>query len=190
MPKQVYNPLKFYCPPNGATPDYIVYHDFKSWVAYGLLACWLSHDADDPNADCSFDRPVTKDDVQELRRIFLDLLETTIVALWTGENNPGDGEIDQRNPQHVFIDTDESGEGMLSWYVRLDGPSDDEDESDASMMFELACQGEDSHCIWLAYDAIEDRAEVLKVLREARETIGDKVWDELEKLVELADTGK
>jgi hypothetical protein len=56
MKEQVFNPMSFWCAPNQATPDYIIYDDFRSWVAYGLLTCWLSHDADDPNADCNMAR--------------------------------------------------------------------------------------------------------------------------------------
>lgn len=175
---QTYNPLGFYCPPNGATPDYITYHDFRSWLAYGLLTCWLSHTSDDPNADCNFSRPWTVEDVDELRGHFLDLVETVIVALWKGDYGPGDGEIDG-DWQSVCVhpEDDESGqnETMLTWYIRLD---------DDAMMFELCCTGADSTAIWLGYDAIADRKKVLAALTEARATVSDsKLYD---KLVELA----
>ena len=39
-------------------------------------------------------RPVTREDVQELRSYFLDIVETVIVTLWKGEYKPGDGSID------------------------------------------------------------------------------------------------
>lgn len=182
MPTQVSNPMKFWCAPNQATPDYIIYHDFRLFVAYGLMECWLSHDGDDPNADCNMARPVTRDDVKELRHYFLDLLETVIVSIWDGDYKPGDGGIDG-DWEHLFIDDEDSDkeETILTWYPRLD---------EDSMMFELTCTGADSTAIWLAYEAIEDRQEVLKVLTEARKTIAKsgymgEVWD---KLVERAKT--
>lgn len=183
MPTQVSNPMKFYCAPNQATPDYIIYEDFRSWVAYGLLACWLGTDADDPNADCYFARPFTREDVQELRGYFLDLVETVIVALWKGQHRPGDGCIDGDWQSAVIGNSDENPgekETFLAWYVRLD---------EECMMFELDCTGCDPVAIWLSYDAIADRQNVLKVLTEARKTVADEgeqseVWRRLVELVE------
>lgn len=181
MPVQVFNPMKFWCAPNQATPDYITYDDFRSWLAYGLLTCWLGTDADDPNADCNMARPFNRADVRELRSHFLDLVETVIVALWKGQYQPGDGCIDG-DWQSVVIGNSEENPGeeetFLTWYVRLD---------DDCMMFDLQCSGADSTAIWLSYDAIADRSNILKVLTEARKTIADEgdpseVWP---KLVEL-----
>lgn len=183
MPVQVANPMKFWCAPNQATPDYIIYHDFRSWVAYGLLPCWLGTDADDPNADCFMARPVTREDVQELRAYFLDLVETVIVALWKGQYQPGDGSIDGDWQSLVIGNGDENPgeeETFLTWYVRLD---------DDAIMVELVCTGSDSIAIWLSYDAIPDRNNVFKVLSEARKTlaaVGDQseVWPKLVELIE------
>lgn len=183
MPVQVWNPLRFWCAPNQATPDYVIYHDFQSWLAYGLLTCWLSTDADDPNSDCYFARPFNRDDVQELRSYFLSLVETVIVTLWKGEYKPGDGSIDG-DWQSVVIGNSEENPGeeetFLTWYVRLD---------DDAIMFDLQCSGADAVAIWLGYDAIADRKKVLKVLTEARQTlaaVGDQadVWPKLVELVE------
>lgn len=163
---QTANPLRFWCAPNESTPDYVIYHDFQRWVAYGLLECWLGTDAGDPNSDCYFEEPVTHEHVDELRCYFLDLVETVIVTLWNGDYKPGDGEI-QGDWQTVFIGEDD----MLTWYIRLD---------DDAMMFELCCTGSDPVCIWLSYDAIEDREHVVAVLTEARQTVSDStVWDRL-----------
>ena len=168
MTLQISNLMKFYCAPNCATPDYITYHDFRSWIAYGLLTCWLGTDSDDPNAECFMSRPFTREDVQELRGYFLDLVETVIVALWKGQYKPGDGSIDGDWQSVVIGKSDENPdeeETFLTWYVRLD---------DDAMMFELACTGADSIAIWLGYDAIADRQKVLTVLTEARKTVADE----------------
>lgn len=55
-------------------------------------------------------------------------------------------------------------------------------------MFDLQCYGADSTAIWLSYDAIADRSNILKVLAEARKTIADvgvqsEVWPKLVELV-------
>jgi hypothetical protein len=129
-------------------------------------------------------RPVTREDVQELRAYFLDLVETVIVALWKGQYKPGDGCIEGDWQSLVIANSDEhpgEEETFLTWYVRLD---------DDSIMLELVCTGSDSIAIWLSYDAIADRKNVLKVLTEARQTlaaVGDqsKVWP---KLIELVGT--
>jgi hypothetical protein len=175
MTTQTYNPLRFSCASNQATPDYVIYDDFRLFVAYGLLSCWLSNDPDDPNADCNMGRPVDREDVQELRRQFLDLMETVIVSVWRGDYGPGDGEIDG-DWQHVYIghnrsDEDDPNLTVLTWYPRLDADS---------MMFCLDCSDGDLECIWLSYEGIQDRANVLQVLCEARNTTGTgDVWDDL-----------
>lgn len=45
---QIFNPLKFWCAPNQATPDYVTYDDFRQFIAYGLMVCWCSHDVVHP----------------------------------------------------------------------------------------------------------------------------------------------
>ncbi len=182
MPTQAFNSLHFWCAPNQATPDYVTCDAFRSWVAYGLLTCWLGSDADDPNADCYMARPFTRDDVQELRGYFLDLVETVIVTLWKGQYKPGDGSIDGDWQSVVIGNSDENPgeeETFLTWYVRLDHDC---------LMFELSCTGADSMAIWLSYDAIADRQNVLTVLAEARKTVAVKgeqgeVWPKLVELV-------
>ena len=175
---QIYNPLGFTCAPNQSTPDYIAYDDFRQWLAYGLIVCWLSHDRNDPDADCAMGRPVTRDDVQEMRRVFLDLVETVTAAIWRGDYGPGDGEIDG-DYQHVYIgpDGDDSGSDLcvLTWRPRLDADS---------IMMEMECSGGDSTVIWLNYAGIEDRAHVAAVLTEARRaTATGEIWDKLAALV-------
>jgi hypothetical protein len=175
----VRNPLKFWCAPNEATPDYISYRNFRSWVAYGLLACWLSHDDEDPDADCNMSAAFTREDVQELRDCFLDLVETVVVALWKEQYSPGDGSIDGDWRSVIVGDVREPT--FLTWRVRLD---------DDAIMFELDCTGSDGVAIWLDYAAIADRKQVLAVLVEARKTLDGpgnrgEVWPQLVELVEL-----
>ena len=182
MPAQIFNPMSFWCAPNQATPDYVTSDDFRSWIAYGLLACWPGSDADDPNADCHMARPVLREDVRELRAYFLDLVETVVVTLWKGQYRPGDGSIDGDWQSLVVGNGDENPgeeETFLTWYVRLD---------DDAMMFDLQCTGADGNAIWLSYDAIADRKTVLQVLAEARKTLDAvgtqaEVWPALVELV-------
>lgn len=184
MPAQVFNPMKFWCAPNQATPDYVIYHDFRSWIAYGLLICWLGSDADDPDADCYMARPFTREDVQELRHYFLNLVETAIVTLWKGQYRPGDGSVDGDWQSVVVGNGDQKfgeEETFLTWYIRLD---------EDAMMFDLISSGADSTAIWLSYDAIADRQNVLKVLTEARKFIADageqgEVWAKLIEMIEV-----
>lgn len=183
MTPQVRNPLGFYCSPNGSTPDYIVYHDFKSWLAYGMIVCWLSHTADDPNGDCHFARPYTREDVAELRHYFLSTVETVIVALWRKQCRLGDGDI-QGDYKTLSVELDEEEDPkqltqptFLQWGVRLD---------DDSIMFDLTCSRSDPIAIWLSYEGIKDRNAVLAAITEARATLQIKyhkeVWRPLYRL--------
>lgn len=178
----VSNPMGFRCAPNESTPDYVVYDDFRRWLAYGLVTCWLSGDANDPNADCNMARPVTRDDVRELRGYFLDAVETVVGALWREQLHPGYGYV-QGDFQSLIIAQDDedsdTDETVLQWAVRLDNDA---------MMFELFCSGADPVCIWLSYDAIKDRQRVVAALQEARRVSpafgkdGAGVWDGLLEL--------
>lgn len=165
---QTYNPLGFRCAPNQCTPDYVAYDDFRMFVAYGFISCWLSHDSDDPNADCNLSRPVTRRDVKWLRRYFLDTLETLIVALWKGQFEPGHGDVEG---DYASLGI---GDATLGWRVRL---------NDDAIMVTLTCTGADPEALWLHYAAIQNRREVLDVLTEARRSVGSAVWDRLRELV-------
>jgi hypothetical protein len=168
------NPMGFTCAPNSATPDYIIYHDLRAFVAYGLRACWLGTDGNDPNSDCYMARPVTTGDVQELRGYFLDTMETLITGIWKGDFTPGQGFIEGDYQSLIIGNSDENPdeqETFLSWSVTL---------QDDAIMLELH-DGGDGTAYWLAYDAIEDRDTVLKVMTEARQHTphDNKVWDKL-----------
>jgi hypothetical protein len=179
MPKQVVNPLDFFCAPNACTPDYITYHDLRSWVAYGLMKCWLGCKADDPNAGCHFSRKWTRDDVDTIRSHFLNVVEITVVGLWRGDITPGMGELEGDWDCH-YVGPEEDFHGnptdhFIKWYVRLD---------DDAIMFDLCVGGGDPQTIWLAYEAVADRQNVLKVLTEARATVTESAVSD--DLIELA----
>lgn len=179
-PVQVQNPMRFWCAPNQFTPDYSSYSDFRLWLAYSLMECWPSHDGDDPNADCNMERPITREDVRWLRSYFLDVVETVVEGLWSGDFEPGEGWLDIES-QYLTISAIESeehdrDETNFRWQCRLD---------DDAMMFELYITNNDNPAIWLNYDAIEDRPAVIKALEEARLTVGiGTVWDKLKELVD------
>lgn len=162
----------------GGNASLVVETNFREFVASGLASCWLSGDPDDVNANCSFVRPLTADDVIELRGYFLDTLETLIVGLWKRVWTPGMGWVDSDTQQTLTIDTDD-GESfdsdLAQWSVRLD--------KDAIMM-ELGVSGTDPDILWLDYRAIKCRKKVVEVLREARQYVTDgRVYDKLTALV-------
>lgn len=65
------NPLKYFCAPNQATPDYVAAHGIKNFIAYGFLCCF---DAVDPDNFAMWNM-VQREDVQWLRENFLRVLE-------------------------------------------------------------------------------------------------------------------
>lgn len=169
MKTQTANPLRYTCAPNYAGPDYIAYRDFRGFVAYGLMRCWLGTDANDPNSECYFSRPITREDVQELREMFLDCLESIICHIWKGDLKPGQGDLQSFDFATMIVAKDENdnNETFFQWYPRL---------NDDAIMMELS--GE-AMTIWLSYEALEDRENVIKVLQEARATVSGEVWDKL-----------
>lgn len=168
MSAQERNPLNFYCPPNGATPDYVAYRDFRSWCAYGLLLCWLGDDADSPDAGVNATPPVTLDDVTSLRRAFLDVVENVIALFWAGEVGPGEGDLDVPVDSSVEIRVNAKTLD-LSWRARLD---------EDCLMLELSAGG-DGRAIWLEYAALRDRSAVAQALRECAAVVGGTVFPNL-----------
>lgn len=174
------NPMGFFCAPNQSTPDYITYHDLRDFTAYGLIACWLGSTATDPDEDCNFNRPVTAEDVTELRGHLLDTMENIIGGLWNKDLTPGQGEIDCDCQSHVIDKEDGNDPAVLTWRARLD---------DEVIMLEFDAAG-DQTAYWLAYDAITDRKNTVKVLAEARQhapAYNNTVWHKLIELARLPD---
>jgi hypothetical protein len=166
--KHVRNPMGFHIQPNQATPNYTIYEDFRSWLAYGLMSCWFGNEAD-PNAHCNMARPVTTEDVCELREFFIETVEAVISDLWDGDIAPGSGVVERlQNSDRTLVigkEGDHIGDNdtLIRWSARLD---------DDSIMFEMEVF--DETAIWLSYDALKDRENVLKVLTEARQYVNDK----------------
>lgn len=169
MPEQTYNPLGSWCAPNATDPSYAICHDFRQFVAYGLVQCWLSRDPADPNADCYFPRPWGRDDVAKLRGYFLNLMQTVARALWRGDYQPGDRWI-EGEPQTVCVGTDDQDEVHLTWYVCL---------QDDAVMLSLNCDGADDVDVWLSYEAFVNRKVVVETLTKAHELCGGETWDSL-----------
>ena len=64
------NPLGYWCPPNGATPEYVPARGVEAFIAYGLLVSWI----DPERTVCK----VTPQDVCDLREGFLNCLEDAV----------------------------------------------------------------------------------------------------------------
>lgn len=159
-------PMSFYVPPNGAGADYIAETNFRGFVAYGFRACWLGSGGDDPDTDCNLPRPVTRDDVRHLRGSFLSYLERTIAMLWADEVEKDGETIDFGNNGESVEFSEENDNDLIraDWNVTP--------QADALMM-ELYVTGCDPSVVWMSYDAIKDRANVLEVLLEAHEHVAD-----------------
>jgi hypothetical protein len=137
-----------------------------------LTQCWFGS-GDDPNEYCNFSRPFTKDDVKELRYSFLRMVNKAVGRYWDKENVPGEGEIDTESTT-VFVRVDDHDEATdfetrLWWSISF---------NNEDINFKLNCMTdisvEDSQYIGLAYEALYDRQNVVKVLDEAWQTIGQR----------------
>lgn len=173
---QVCNPMGFTCPSN-YPEHYVAKRDVRSFVSYCLHRCWLGTDPRDPNADCYFVRPVTREDVRDLRQIFLEVFSDVLCDLWDGSAGPGDGELDVSSEQRLSIDIPDAKEndqdpGLLGWDVSLG----DEEEG---ICFTLWCADGEDCAVSLDYSAVSDHQQVLAVLREAYATVGQKLPDRL-----------
>ncbi len=149
--------------------------NLRDFIANAFTHCWLGTDENNPNEDCNFRRPVTTDDVTELRGLLLDTLETLIVGLWKGDFKPNDGDLDMDSQSLGIGDySDENPDGsesIFQWFVRLDHDV---------IMIELGQSDGDDTALWLDYDALNDRQAVVKTLQEARQyTFEKNVWDKL-----------
>jgi hypothetical protein len=190
---QAQNPLGYTCAPNGAGPDYVTETNFRRFVAFGLMHCWFGS-GDDPNEYCNFSRPFTKDDVKELRYSFLRMVNKAVGRYWDKENVPGEGDIDTESTT-VFVRVEEDADEATDFETRLWWSMSFNNEE---INFELNCMTdisvEDSQYIGLAYEALYDRQNVVKVLEEAWKTIGNEAPNWLRKLAaqqpKLPDTGR
>lgn len=164
MRTQVYNPMP--ATYFGPTFDYVAADDPFAFVSEFLRACWISHTPDDPNGDCSFPRPWDRDDVAELRGIFLDLFEDVADAVQRGDLDPDyDGWLDTGDPRLVVhADGDESGHDdviiNLGVLVR-----------DDAIAFEIGITGSDPMTYWITWDAIRNHNACVMAARDGRRAI-------------------
>lgn len=165
MRTQVYDPMRINY--FGTTFDYVAADDPFAFVSEFLRACWLSHTPDDPNGDCSFPRPWDRDDVAELRGIFLDLFEDVADAVQRGDITPEshDGFVDiSSRCVIVYPEGDETGADdvivNLGVLVRND-----------AIAFEIGITGSDPLTYWIAWDAIRDHNGCVMAARDGRRAI-------------------
>lgn len=94
----IVNPLGYYCPPNGAGPDYILETDLRRFFAFGLLQSWrwLEHAPGFKPEDSYWMR-------EDFLRLMSVLIDAAADPTWSGE-------IDDHNSQG------QTGEGDASIY--------------------------------------------------------------------------
>lgn len=174
-----YNPLYFWCPPNGTSPDYACSHCVLNFLGYGFIRSWLDE-------DFMLWREVESSDIQELREMFLVAFEWMVLSLYDGDiterwEYEGEGNFDTVG---YDIDNDLT---LLQWRpFRIDF-----DSGDGSISLALTCTDSDDEVIWLALDALQDKRWVRTAVEYARRINGkefctkwyrdrvDKEWDKL-----------
>ena len=173
------NPLGYTCAANYAPPSYVTAQHFRDFVAYGLLTCWLGEGSDsdsNPNAECHYVRPITVQDVDELRLVFIDRLEWVLFKLWGGDAEPGAGALDCGSLSVVIERCGDDPESVsLGWHVTLGFDA---------IMLELDDES-DGLAIWLAYEAVADRRAVLAVLLEAYRVVNGTTAGPSETFINL-----
>jgi len=159
------NPLKYYCAPNQATPDYVTSYSVRDFIAYGFVCCW---DAVCP-AYFAMWNMVQQDDVQWLRHYFLEVLEAAVLAYYEGKLENGENFDWGDWSQSLNIgNSDEGDEEEIRYTWALDRVDDEK----LAMVLAIAnCVGTgpagDDEVIWLAKEALEDRAKVKAAFEEA-----------------------
>lgn len=165
---QVRNPMK-YTSLTSRDPDYVTCDNFRNFVAYGLMTCWLSDDEFDPGADQYMPRKVTHQDIDSLRTYFLEMLEYGVGAFWSemfitgivlGSPARGYGICAKEFQQHADV--------HLIWTVEY---------KNGSIRFTLQRTNYHTHneetSLWLDPEALQDRGKVFDVLTEARQHVQD-----------------
>jgi len=151
---QEYNPLNYTT--NCSTPDYEVCDQFRDFVGYGLMSCWLSGDPEDIGGEIlELPRLLTGNDIRGIRDNFLLVLEAAIASLW---KNP-DAEIQHDWPIYLIGDIE------VIWTAS---------SHNQGIRMDLFV-GNYGETIWLSFQAIEDQVNVRRVLAEARKVINAKL---------------
>ena len=151
------NPGGYWCPPNGATPEYIPAQDIGEFIAYGLLVCWI----DPEHTVCK----VTPGNVCDLREGFLNCLEDA-VRFWRDQEVGRDTGCDPAQPT-VSFDLPDGESCETGWcFERVDNDA---------LLFVMFWTGADDLAIWLAREAIEGKEqEALAALQAARRLLDGK----------------
>lgn len=160
------NPLKYYCAPNQATPDYVAAASIRDFIAYGFLCCF---DAVDPDSFTMWNM-VQRGDVQWFRECLLRVLEKLVLNIYAGIVTPETKETDFESDwaeSLIVGDEGDEEELMIQW---APGPCD---EHALSLVLSYSLlmgegHGGDDEVIWLTFDALKDRAAVKAAIEQAR----------------------
>jgi hypothetical protein len=164
------NLLGYRCAPNHADASYAGARRIEEFIAYGFQTCWLSPD------DFSLWWRLERNDIQRLREYFLRVLED-VLLLWYSDG--ADWELpvsdfgDVSNDACLNVGNSDEGEPeevMFQWWP--------EQFSEDVFSMSLGCTvlasdapgatGGDDSTIFLAREAIEDRARVRCSIQWAR----------------------
>ena len=168
------NPLNFRCAPNEATPDYVAYENFDSFVAYGFMLCWL------PPHEYAGWSWLQRDDIRWLREHLLQALESVIVDLWTGDIELSNERYEQFDAGDFesFIVCDNKNEEyrteehLFQWFPRFIEPDGTIALDLSFSVLETAVSDchpySEEQTIWLRPEGYADRAKVREVLAAAR----------------------
>lgn len=162
------NPMGFHCPPNGTDPCYASEHDFRRFIAFGLLRCYA-----DLEPQCFSEHEKVDDDtVRELRDAFLNVVEGTLQFFWLGEFEIGQSHFDADmfgDGCTVMIgEEDDEVQLMLGWSPFAIKEDD--------IIFDMYCHllagegtGGDPTTLFLNMEAIQDKAACKAIIEEAHQ---------------------
>ena len=148
------NPMGFSCAPNACGPDVAIEHDFRRFVAFGLLAC---HDHLLGNGSEALD--AKPEDVSRLRKHFLDELRIALdniphILADAGDTNSVSyqGDHDGGSPVIPLKHKGSCEDLVFCWrFERLDLGDH------PCLLFVMSWGEPDDFAIWLSLDAVFDR---------------------------------
>lgn len=149
------NPLNYWCPPNGCTPEYIPASSIEDFLAYGVLRCWI----DPRDTICQ----VTLEDVADLREAFLNAVESAVMC-WREQEIGKPIGSDPAEPTVIF-DLPDGDYCLACWiWERVD---------EDALLFILAFSGSDDLAIWFSRESIEGKEpEAVAAIEAARRVLG------------------
>ena len=165
------NPLGYYCAPNGATPDYVASYNIRDFLAYGFICCY---DCVTPDNFTMWNL-VQADDVKWLRENFLRVVEKLILNLYGGtvEIPTKEDDFDPGQwSESLFIGDDDENDPDGEQFMFDWTPGPVHEDAIALVLRSTLTKGEgtggDDEVIWLAHEALQDRAAVKAAIEEAR----------------------